>query len=1107
MKIEQSIQKLNINSTNSTTTMTTMASSTSPPSTSSLYTYNDVTSQQQQQQPIHWNPNPFQQQHWQTTNLVPTHYPPLQHQNNFQAQSFFIQHQGIFPQSPPIPPPPPPTFLIGTMPMINHQSIVPPSSSSSSQHHHQQQQQQQSAFNNQFYDKNYPEMPMVNNSNYELQQQLSNFSINNNYNMNDDDHIQRPQQQQHSQQFNRSTATTTTTTNELLNNKSMDQKRLPTNNNSRKPNWTKINVNDLFEMSKPNFRNNRRLLNDDHHHALLPTPSTATTATNSIHHQYFNNTNTSGGDFGGGTNNDRKNVNKNRQKRLFMNKDDENRLKFNNEEPRRQQQQQQQEQQEEQLKRLKLNRLEDKHLENILAKFGHDLIETECHIQRIISSYSQRTCTYLYSIIWIYFEHLEQRLNFHHDNNDPNTLSYTDLLDGRQYQYTDFCSYGKRFQIFLNHSNWFKPIELEQFLCLIKHYEKLHPKDILEFRQYLLHLRLQLQRNNRNNNNNNYFNRSIKLNYSIDYRSVTYETFDQRMLYNNVIQLNGFKEKFNEFNSTYSLSKESRSHMMKFVQMFEQMLYTHFEQFRPRVHTFGSISNGLGTSNSDFDLFIQFEKINADILDFHTSMMALEVIEKLMKIEFGLQLRNDQSTIIHSRRCPIIKLNFHQCLRHLKLEMPRQQQMRMEFTKCDISIVSMYGVHNSRLLNFFTRYDRRFYELTMALKYWAKTNELISTHMFSTYAFTMLIVFFLQQQDPPILPTVGYLNRLAKKSKNSKKQILHRWDFNFYDDDIELIGRSKNRKSTPSLFVEFFKPRQGVHINKYKLAAEKEINNFHTFNMSSFFCIEDPFVLDHNVAYNVRTRNVHRFFVCLKTVADRIDENNCLDILLEKQLSWDQNPDIFPPCNLYRYELILNEDDCQYELRQRKKSLKTFNDVDQMWQLIMKFFHHIIDQLLTNYFFMPTFTLNLSQHDHMISCHPHWPTLDKIIHSQHWQQLSQFVQSKTPGSIDLLRCFRKRFRKELNEFENQRANNNTINNSDDDNDDNEEWFNISYSYRPGDSNNFANFNVQAVRSSTFAVLDVVIATLQTFFHAIDRSDPMETFGQCYHRFLLNADDD
>lgn len=306
-----------------------------------------------------------------------------------------------------------------------------------------------------------------------------------------------------------------------------------------------------------------------------------------------------------------------------------------------------------------------------------------------------------------------------------------------------------------------------------------------------------------------------------------------------------------------------------------------------------------------------------------------------------------------------------------------------------------------------------------------------------------------------------------------------------------------------NFFLNAIRIRQGVHCNKFELAEEKERNQFNTFNMTSFFCIEDPFVLDHNVAYNVRTRNVYRFFACLRKVADRMNERNCLDILLDKPLTFDMNPDLFPSCNLYRYELIMDEQNGQFELRQRQKPLMKFNDVDRMWQLMMKFFLHIIQQLFTNYFFMPTSNFHISKDNRMISCHPHWPTLNKIINSKHWPQLSQIVQSKTPGSIDMLRCFRNRFRKELNE-RGQDVNTITTNNIDNNN---EEWFNLSYSYDPHDSNFFANFDVNAVRSSTFAILDVIIVTLQIFLHAIDRPDPMETFGQCYRTFLLKSDDD
>lgn len=486
MKPEQLFQMLNIDSDQ---TITSSSSTNIPPTSSIIITPQSSTTTSNMTQPqIHDpNQNPFQ---W-STNFVPfyQHYQPA---NNLPNQSNIYMHAG-FP-----PPPPPPTFF-GSATPINQWIMPSPPPTQSSSLLSFQQSTFVPTFNqyNENYYSDYPPL-IMNKSNHESQQ-FSNYSINNNYN-NLNDPIQHPQQlpQQQQQQAIRST------TNES-NNKCLDQNRF-LKKIGVKQNRTKIDVNDLFKMATPNDylnQNNKQQLTNP---VLLPTPSNK----NHHHHQYYNDTNTFGGDTGGRQLND-DNENKNRRNKLMNNNlDERSKCKTNNEKHHHQQQQH------EELKRLKINRLDDKHLENILAKFAHDLLETEYRIEHIIALYAQRTCTYLYSIIWIYFEHLELRLNMF-DDSDSDDLSFTELLDGRQYSYTDFCSYGQRFVDFLEFTNWFKSEELEHLHNLIARYERLHPKDIIEFRRHLLDLKLQ-RRNNR----------SVKLKYMIDYRSVTYERFDQR---------------------------------------------------------------------------------------------------------------------------------------------------------------------------------------------------------------------------------------------------------------------------------------------------------------------------------------------------------------------------------------------------------------------------------------------------------------------------------------------------------------------------------------------------------------------------------------------------
>ena len=86
--------------------------------------------------------------------------------------------------------------------------------------------------------------------------------------------------------------------------------------------------------------------------------------------------------------------------------------------------------------------------------------------------------------------------------------------------------------------------------------------------------------------------------------------------------------------------------------------------------------------------------------------------------------------------------------------------------------------------------------MTLVLKYWAKKNALINTEAFSSYAFTQLIIFYLQTITPRILPPIGELQELARKQNKPELQV-HRWNFEFCDDvqvvrnyfDLSMFGR------------------------------------------------------------------------------------------------------------------------------------------------------------------------------------------------------------------------------------------------------------------------------------------------------------------------------
>lgn len=162
-----------------------------------------------------------------------------------------------------------------------------------------------------------------------------------------------------------------------------------------------------------------------------------------------------------------------------------------------------------------LNKLDDKHAENVLEYFKDDLLLELFHR---ISGYNKRNLNYLFTIIYDYFFHLNNRLKI------PN-ITYNDLIDYRVYPYDDFCLFGSRFTNFICQSNFFSPSLVNNYLELISKYRKLYPSQLLNLRNYLLNYKVEIVKKDKKMNR---YSKSYNKKYSIDYQSVTFEPINTK---------------------------------------------------------------------------------------------------------------------------------------------------------------------------------------------------------------------------------------------------------------------------------------------------------------------------------------------------------------------------------------------------------------------------------------------------------------------------------------------------------------------------------------------------------------------------------------------------
>lgn len=195
---------------------------------------------------------------------------------------------------------------------------------------------------------------------------------------------------------------------------------------------------------------------------------------------------------------------------------------------------------------------------------------------------------------------------------------------------------------------------------------------------------------------------------------------------------------------------------------------------------------------------------------------------------------------------------------------------------CDISFKNDFGVHNGKLITYYLSLDARLKPLITVIKYWARQCKISGCGKISNYALIMLIVFYLQQTEPKVLPSIMDLQ------KTCTPMIINGWQVNF--DENTILPPSTNTCDLPNLLLGFFKyyfsfqfkthivcPWDGllhakeefVHIEKlpnymehYKRIATTDDLKL---NISKFMCIQDPIELNRNVVAATSQRFVILF--------------------------------------------------------------------------------------------------------------------------------------------------------------------------------------------------------------------------------------------------------
>ena len=266
-------------------------------------------------------------------------------------------------------------------------------------------------------------------------------------------------------------------------------------------------------------------------------------------------------------------------------------------------------------------------------------------------------------------------------------------------------------------------------------------------------------------------------------------------------------------------------------------------EFKTAVLTlFGSSCNGFGFADSDLDLCMTFEgNETGKDLDF------VAIVKKLAKI-----LRKNRFFCdivpIHSAKVPIVKLRH----RSTKLE-------------SDISLYNQLGRRNSQLLATYSAIDPRVRILGYMAKLLAKQCDIgdASRGSLSSYGYTLLVIHYLQQVKPPVIPV---LQEIFVEGVDRSKYIVEGCDTWFFEDSQNLakvwplLGVNREPPSILWLgfllyYAELFNYRQQVVC----IRQLKPLYRLEKMWTDRPIAIEDPFDLTHNLGSGISLRSKFAF--------------------------------------------------------------------------------------------------------------------------------------------------------------------------------------------------------------------------------------------------------
>ncbi|XP_046725009.1 terminal uridylyltransferase 4 isoform X2 [Silurus meridionalis] len=248
---------------------------------------------------------------------------------------------------------------------------------------------------------------------------------------------------------------------------------------------------------------------------------------------------------------------------------------------------------------------------------------------------------------------------------------------------------------------------------------------------------------------------------------------------------------------------------------------------------FGSSKNGFGFRDSDLDICMTLEGHNTA-----EKLNCKDIIEGLAKVlKKHTGLRNILP--ITTAKVPIVKFE--------------HKQSSLEG---DISLYNTLAQHNTRMLATYAALDPRVQYLGYTMKVFAKRCDIgdASRGSLSSYAYILMVLYFLQQREPPVIPVLQEIY----DGSSVPQRMVDGWNAFFFDDLDELRRRwpefQQNSETVGELWLgllRFYTEEFDFKEHVISIRQHKRLTTFEKQWTSKCIAIEDPFDLNHNLGAGV----------------------------------------------------------------------------------------------------------------------------------------------------------------------------------------------------------------------------------------------------------------